>query len=299
MGRELAGGGDLHSGWEGPDHPYAGRMAALATKHGKLPLIGPVLERAIGLKVIDAPVDTDVLGTFTGDVPRLGSPLETAIAKARLGMEAAGEELGLASEGSIGPDPSLPFVVSDEEIVVLVDDAAGLVVWESVRSFDIVSVSAKVRPEEDLDALLSRAGFPAHMLTVRPNSGAIRPIWKGIGSRADLEAAIGESAAVATDGLARVETDMRAHTCPSRREVIAEAARRLANRLAARCPLCEAPGWGNVDQIFGVPCSWCGTEVLLVRAEIRGCAACGFRSLKPIRGPQERADPGQCPACNP
>ena len=45
--------------------------------------------------------DTDVLGTFTGDVPRPGSPFETAVAKARIGMGLTGCSLGLASEGTM------------------------------------------------------------------------------------------------------------------------------------------------------------------------------------------------------
>lgn len=54
-------------------HPYQGRRATLATKHGKLALIGPVMFRRLGLEVETADVDTDVLGTFSGEVPRQGS----------------------------------------------------------------------------------------------------------------------------------------------------------------------------------------------------------------------------------
>ncbi len=285
--------------WGQADHPYTGGTAVLATKHDKLPLIAPPLEAAVGLRVEAVAVDTDALGTFTGDILRQGSPLDTAIAKARLGMNAAGRPLGLASEGSIGPDPSMPLVHSDREIVVLVDDKKGIVVWESHSSWDVVASSTSVGPDEDLGLFLSQARFPGHLLIVRPNCGALHPIHKGIASLAHLTAAVAECAAAATDGSARVETDLRAHACPSRRAVIAVAAERLANRVAARCPACGAPGWGRIDVLRGVPCAWCGTEVPRPRAEIDGCVDCEHRRTRSIVSAEVRADPGECPYCNP
>lgn len=290
--------GGTNSKWEYSDHPYAGRSAVLATMHGKLPLIGPVLENAIGMKVTDVSVNTDMFGTFTGDIERRESPLQTAIAKARLGIRSSGKSLGLASEGSIGPDRALPLIVSDEEIVVLVDDSSGLVVWESNTSFEIVKASASIRPGDTLGSFLKEADFPQHMLTVRPNVGSIRPIWKGISELEVLETAIRGCATASSDGLALVQTDLRAHTCPSRQKVIAGAAERLAVRLKTRCPRCKAPGWGDTGRLFGVPCGWCGTEVQLPRAKIQSCAFCDFELIEPIIG-QETADPSKCPFCNP
>ena len=284
---------------EGPEHPYDGRVGVLATKHAKLPLIAPPLAAAVGLRVDAVAVDTDSLGTFTGDVPRRAPALDTAIAKARLGMSAAGQSLGLASEGSIGPDPAVPFVNADREIVVLVDDDNGFVVWESHTSWDIIVASTSAGADEDLSQFLSSADFPNHRLIVRPNSGALHPIYKGISSIDAFATAVSECAAVAIDGLARVETDMRAHACPSRRGVIAAAADRLAARIATLCPSCGAPGWGHVDVVLGVPCAWCGTEVARPRAEIAGCPACEYREDRPLIPPDARVDPGECSYCNP
>ncbi len=285
--------------WEQAEHPYAGLVAVLATKHGKLPLIAPPLEETVGLRVKAVAVDTDSLGTFTGDIPRQGPPLETAIAKARLGMSAAGHALGLASEGSIGPDPTMPFVNADREIVVLVDDESGIVIWESHSSWDVVATTTSVAAGNDLGPFLAKASFPDHQLIVRPSIGSVHPIHKGISSIEKLAAAVAECAAASADGLALVETDLRAHACPSRRAVIAAAAERLAGRVAARCPICGAPGWGRIDVQFGVPCRWCGTEVARPRAEIDGCPACEHRETRPVVSPNDRADPGECPYCNP
>ena len=285
--------------WSNPGHPYVGRTAVLSTKHAKLPLIGPPLIRVVGLRVDAVAVDTDTLGTFSGDIPRLGSPLDTAIAKARLGMAATGQTLGIASEGSIGPDPAMPFVIVDWEIVAFVDDDAGIVIWEANSSWDIVTARTSVRPGEDLEPFLARADLPTHQLIVRPNNGAIHPIYKGIDNLEDLVAAITECASMATDGRACVETDLRAHVCPSRRTVIAGASERLAYRIAARCSACGAPGWGRVDTLFGVPCARCGTEIGRPRAQINGCRACEHRETQPVVTFEALADPGECPLCNP
>ena len=285
--------------WQYAGHPYTGRVAVLATKHDKLPLIGPPLTDAVGLRVESVAVDTDSLGTFTGDVPRQGTPLEAAIAKARLGMSASGRALGVASEGTIGPDPTMPFVIVDREIVVLVDDDNEIIIWESHSSWDVVTASINVSADDDLEPFLAKALFPDHQLIVRPNAGALHPVYKGISSVEELTVAVAACAIVASDNLARVETDLRAHACPSRRVVISAAAERLASRIATRCASCGAPGWGRVDVQLGVPCSQCGTEVAQPRAEIDGCPACEHREIRPIITPSTRADPGECPHCNP
>jgi hypothetical protein len=285
--------------WGQRGHPYAGRIAVLSTKHDKLPLIAPSLARIVGLNVNVAAVDTDVLGTFTGDIPRPGSPLDTAIAKARLGMSATGQVLGIASEGSIGPNPSFPFVIADRELVVLVDDEADIIVWESYVDPGIRTATTTVRPGDSLESFLAQADFPNHRLIVRPKETGTPPIRKGIDSLERLNAAIVECASAASDGLVTIATDLRAHVCPTRQPIIAAAAKRLAKRLALRCPSCGAPGWGRVDVLIGVPCSWCGTEVALPRAEIDGCAACEHREVRPVVAAEFRADPRECPYCNP
>ncbi len=66
---------------------YAGQRCVLATMHGKETAIAPVLLGRLGLVVTTAPnIDTDALGTFTGEIPRAGTIREAAVAKARLGM---------------------------------------------------------------------------------------------------------------------------------------------------------------------------------------------------------------------
>ena len=89
---------------------YCERTASLATKHAKERAIARPFRFALGLEVSAPPdLDTDTLGTFTGEVPREGTPLEVCERKARLGMKVTGRSLGLASEGSFGPHPVIPL----------------------------------------------------------------------------------------------------------------------------------------------------------------------------------------------
>ena len=278
-------------------HCYQGRRGVLATKHDKAPLVAPVLHASVGLIVEGISVDTDVLGTFSGDVARPGGPWETAVAKARLGMSAADCLIGLASEGSIGPDASAPFVICAVELVVLVDDERGIVVAEAERGFDIATVAGDVAPGDHLDDLLRQGRFPEHAMIVRPASGLGKPIFKGIVTVRELERAIRSCASASGDGRARVETDLRAHRCPSRRPIIARAAQRLAARLASCCSDCGSPGWGLVRVELGVPCSWCGGNVQVPRADVMACPLCP--ATRTVSRAQRTADPRNCEWCNP
>ena len=291
------------------------RDAVLATRHGKLDLIAPAL-LPVGFTVRAVDVDTDALGTFSGEVARPGPPHEVAVAKARLGMAASGARVGIASEGTVGPSPLVPFANADTELVVLVDDELGITVIGRHVSHDLLVVGEDLHPDDlhdggRLDGLLARAGVGersgGHHLIVRPSGawgastgsvGPVGPVVKAVADRATLEDAIVRCAAASTDGRARVETDLRAHLCPSRRPAIAAAAADLAVRLGARCPACGSPGWGPVRTSPGRPCADCGTPTRAVRADVDGCVACPEERERP-RVDLGPVDPAQCDRCNP
>ena len=92
---------------------FSGRRAALATMHGKEAAIAPAFRDRLGL-VLETPqvIDTDALGTFTGEIPRVGSMRKTAIAKARLGMAATGLALLL---GRLAARRLAGLAATDEE----------------------------------------------------------------------------------------------------------------------------------------------------------------------------------------
>jgi len=100
----------------------ASRTAVLATMHQKEQVMSPILERELGVKIIvPAELDTDVFGTFTREVKRLGTQIEAAGLKAKKALDIAGATLAFASEGTFGPHPAMPYLPANREIVILLD----------------------------------------------------------------------------------------------------------------------------------------------------------------------------------
>jgi hypothetical protein len=281
-----------------PASPYAGERIALLTKHGKERTIAPVLESVLGCRIeLVAGYDTDQLGTFTGEIPRAGTQLEAARRKARIGMELSGLPLGLASEGSFGPDPFAGIFPWNVEMVVLIDDR---------REIEVVGVgqgkaSFSHRLVADwpaAEAFAREAEFPGHQLVARPEGPDDPRIRKGIDTWADLQAAFARALEQASNGLVFLETDLRAHANPTRREVIRLAAEDLAAKLNSPCPACGRPGFWTVDRVPGLPCAACGSPTRESRAEILGCLRCEHRETRERTDPRQ-ADPGRCDYCNP
>lgn len=281
-----------------PDHPYAGSTIALATMHGKAEALAPAFSALSASLQVPGGIDTDALGTFSGEIPRAMPPLETAIGKARLAMAITGRPLGLATEGSFGPDPMIGFVPLHREVIVLVDDMHGQIVHEWRSSHDTNFGSCVVARASDLqDAQLARWGFPGHAVIVRGETAG--PVFKSLRDLKTLHAAIAACIENTPSRRARVETDMRAHLNPTRMRQIALLGQRLVERLQDRCPQCAAPGFGRIDFVTGLPCSWCGAPTSAIASEIHGCAACRMRMELPRIDGLRESDPAHCDICNP
>jgi hypothetical protein len=241
-----------------------------------------------------------VLGTFTGEIVRPGTPVEVVLRKARMGMQASGLPLGLASEGSFGFHPLIPFIPSDTELLAFIDDEAEIELVEQAVSEKTNFSHCAARSLDDIRDFLTHAHFPSHAVIVRPHSG-LEPnlLFKGIREPENLREAITRCAAASHDGLAHIETDMRAHMNPTRGSVIRRLAFQLGRRLARLCPACGTPGWGRVAVVRGLPCEWCGTETELAREEIYGCARCDYCQARARLDGLQLAPAGQCFVCNP
>ena len=106
---------------------FKGRQLAIATRHCKEQVMALLLEKSLGVSCfVPEDLDTDALGTFTGEVERKDDPITTLRAKCQLAMAASGCDLAVASEGSFGPHPTLGFVLSGDELVLLLDAKNGL-----------------------------------------------------------------------------------------------------------------------------------------------------------------------------
>ena len=261
-----------------------GESVALATKHGKERAVSRPFSRKLGLRVVvPDEIDTDAFGTFTGEIERDGSALETAFAKARLGMKLTGLALGLASEGSFGAHPSLPFAVAGCELLVFVDDRHGFQLAQQIVTAHTNFAYAEISSFDELEKFLSCVKFPSHALIAYPNRGrAPDAIFKGLQSIEALEKAVNFCRDISEDKRVLVETDMRAHLNPTRMRVIRRLAVKLARRLATLCPKCSTPGFGLVDLERSLKCALCGLATLLARAEIHACAKCDYRENRLI-----------------
>lgn len=278
-----------------PRHAWSGEVAAIATKHGKQRQFGPPLARLVGLEVVVADVDTDLLGTFGGEVPRPGSPLEVARRKAQWAIEDTGARFGMASEGSFGPHPDVPYVAIGVELAICLDGQDGLEIAERVVSTDTNFQHREVGELPLPPTFLDSTRFPSHALVVSP-PGESTPMFKGLVDRDEVDHAI--ACCLDRAGRALVQTDMRAHLNPTRQRALTELAEQLARRIATPCPACASPGWGIIAVETGLTCEWCARPTPLVAYDVSGCARtdCDERTRDPR---VELAPAGQCPDCNP
>lgn len=280
---------------------YNGDRAILATMHAKERVIGPIVERFLGLRLeVAAGLDTDAFGTFSREIERSGSQIEAARAKIRAVFERTPDlQVGLASEGSFGPHPQIPFCALGHEIVVLIDRRTDLELVGHHATLRTNYSHAVVAEVPDGLAFAERVGFPDHGVIVMgcrdgrpaPTLALIKDAvtWDALG------AALGRL--IAETGSCFIETDMRAHRNPRRMRAIKRATINLVRRAGSPCPHCGRPGYGLTERLPGRPCSDCGEPTHLIRAEVLACAGCGWRAERAVD--PATASPGSCGQCNP
>lgn len=281
--------------------PYCDRMAALATKHNKQRALALPFRCGAGLSLrVPEALDTDLLGTFTGEIERIGTPGEVARRKARRGMVSANLPLGLASEGSFGPHPLMPFVPSDFELLVFVDDIEGFSVTEEIVTHETNYAREECAALHEVMAFAKRVGFPSHGVIVRPvGNPDTALIRKGIFSDEELARTFAAAISGSPEGRVAVETDMRAHINPTRMRVLRRLGARLVRRLRTHCPRCNCPGFGRAGTAPGLPCSDCGEPTEMTLHEIHACPRCAERRHQPRADGRTSASPQHCPFCNP
>jgi hypothetical protein len=267
----------------------------MPTKHDKAQLVTKYFNDILAMQVQEVLVDTDIFGTFSGEIERVGTPLETAVKKARVGIETTGNPFAIASEGSVGPDPIFGFFNANIETMVFVDDELKIQVHERIKSNEIVAFTTTTI-KNNLEEFLRKADFQNHALIVKTHNG--QGAVKGIRDLVTLEEAIKKSRELSTDGEATIESDLRAMCSPSRQKNISAVALKLVHRLSTTCPDCQTPGWGLKSYIRGVECSECGEiSEEAARQEVLGCCACEFTALGTVIN--LTLDPALCLRCNP
>lgn len=277
---------------------FADRPLVIATRHAKERAIAPVLEEALGVRcTVSEALDTDALGTFTGEVERRLDPVATAREKCRRAMDLSGCDLAVASEGSFGPHPTMVFVPGDDEILVLVDRRHDLEIVAREVSASTNFAAERLADEGALLQFAERAGFPEHALILRRSRDSAEDLHKGISDRGVLLSTF--HALRERYGEVCVETDMRAMHNPTRMAVIGAAAQRLVNLLQSTCPECAMPGFTVTEVRRGLPCSACGLPTESPSRYLSTCARCGYTHEERHPNGKAAEDPMYCGFCNP
>ncbi len=277
---------------------FAERKLIIATKHQKEQVIAPILEKELGVTCFTDPaLDTDILGTFTGEVARYDDPVTTARKKCYRAMEISGCDMAVASEGSFGPHPTLFFAAADDEILLFIDQKNHLEIIVRELSVDTNFQGSEVKTEEELLEFTQRSQFPEHGLILRKAPNDYTEIHKGITNKKTLLHIFHNL--ISACGTAYVETDMRAMFNPSRMKVIEQATQKLAAKIKSCCPQCQTPGFGVTDVLPGLPCSLCRTPTRSTLSYVYTCAHCRYTHEEKFPHHKFTEDPMYCDICNP
>lgn len=274
-----------------------GKEILLATMHQKEIAIKPAMEETLGCKVIvPKNYDTDQFGTFCGEKQRLMSAKKMVVHKAKVAMKRFSYEWGMASEGSFGPHPLMPFTPMHEELLAFIDDKNQVEIVVTKQTHKTNYGMFEFSQNDSFDEFLSAHFFPSHAMIVRA-LGVNQVIAKGIQSYAELKLAIQEG--FVRSKKIRLETDMRAMVNPTRMQFIKELTLDLINRIQSVCAKCGTYGFGEVDRIGNLPCSYCHGDTNLFRNIIEKCNRCDYQIIKPRPDNLYEADPTYCNDCNP
>ena len=281
---------------------FANRTVVIATMHRKEQVIAPLLSAALGVKTrVPEHFDTDALGTFTRDVDRPADQLTTARLKAEAALDLTGETLAIASEGSFGPHPQIPFVACDRELVMLCDRTHSLEIVGEHISTETNYRSQTIGGLAEALTFAQSVGFPEHGLVVMPvaDRNPKEALAKGMTTAADLKEAVARVLSLSAERKAHVETDMRALYNPTRMKAIAQATQDLIQKVQQPCPQCHFPGFSIVQRHPGLPCQLCGAPTLLTHSVLYHCQHCQFQQSQFFPDAIRFADPMHCFYCNP
>lgn len=277
---------------------FKGRTLVIATKHNKETVIAPLFEKDLQVRcMVPEDFDTDVFGTFSGEVERKNDPYFTAKQKCLSAMELTGRDLGIASEGSFGPHPSLFFIPADEEVLFFIDKKNKIEIVVSEISTETNFQQKAIEKEEELIKFAEQANFPSHGLILKKEVNNSVSIIKGIELWDDLLRIFNEWKP--RHPIITVETDMRARFNPTRMTVIESAAKKLLNKINSCCPVCEFPGFGITVTKNGLPCEYCNYPTRSILSYIFQCKNCCFIKEEKYPNGKQKEEQMYCDICNP
>lgn len=277
---------------------FKNRRLIIATKHGKEAVIAPLVEKYLGSECfVDESFDSDLLGTFTGEIERQQDVISTLSLKCLNAMEINNCDLGIASEGSFGPHPTVFFTNADEEFLIFIDLKNKLEIIVRELSTETNFSGKEIKNEQELLHFADMVQFPSHGIILRKSPGEKVAIHKGITDLAHLVEIFRKLAMEYP--VVYAETDMRAIYNPSRMKIIQKAAIKLVEKISSLCPNCKMPGFGITSSKKGLPCRLCHLPTRSVLSYISVCEYCSHHEENFYPNQITSEDPMYCDYCNP
>jgi len=277
---------------------FKDRKLIIATKHEKEKVIAPLVEKALGVSCfVNKNFDTDILGTFSGEIERKLDPIATARQKCLMAMELTNCDLGIASEGSFGPHPYMFFVGADDEFLIFIDKKHSLEIIARELSTITNFNGKEIKTEKELLEFANAVDFPSHGLILRKSKTENNEINKGITDINQLKKTFNNL--FDKFNSVYVETDMRAMYNPTRMKVIEAATIKLIDKINSLCPQCSKPGFGITEATKGLKCNLCGSPTNSTLSYIYVCQHCEYSKEEMYPHNKKTEDPMYCDYCNP
>ena len=142
---------------------FQGRKLLIATKHKKEEVMVPLFQKHLDVDCFVAKeFDTDLLGTFSGEIERKLDVIETLRQKCLLSIKSTDFDMVVASEGSFGVHPTLFFAHADDELVMFKDIKNNLEIVARHLSVETNFDGMEINTTQELEDFAHKVKFPSH-----------------------------------------------------------------------------------------------------------------------------------------
>lgn len=273
---------------------FFNKRCFIVSKHQKEEVIAPLFETRLGMQCIaNTTIDTDCLGTFTGEIERLNDPLTTVKEKCLLASALPNIDFIVANEGSFGPHPLIPFLTAGEEYICLYDKCRDKFTIEKMLFHETNFSSQTIKEMDQLSSVLSKLKFPSHGVILSANEQIVKNINDPFQLRQSVNSMLHQH------GRCTIETDMRAMRNPTRMQCIGKLTNKLVDTLLSTCNQCGLYGFGVIEHLAGLKCGLCRRPTKSTLYQLYRCSACGFEKKKIYPNQKYQEDPTFCDWCNP
>lgn len=279
---------------------FINQNITFATNHGKAGAAQGPFERILSTSIAPLAIESDSLGTFTGEIERTGSMLDALRGKIGLARKISDQRLIMASEGSFTSIAGLGLMAHGIEMLLLHDIVTGAEIVEQYIAYDTNYSTATIYDLAGLHQFLEVISFGSHALVIYPiGLPLVGNAVKGITDSKEAEEHFTRLKELSPSKSVMAMSDMRAHLNPTRMRAIESCCELLARRLATMCPKCESGGFGLTATLPGLPCEECGMATQRAHKEVHSCPFCSHRLERPRADGKRYASAGECEWCNP